>query len=172
MGPKKKANVRGSGVLYHSVGALGADAGFWMRSQEFQVEEGRCGDYWGCAGGSAEIPVVKKDGNNYFYSPQGNMTAFSDGNAQGRHCKKQGTGNEKPVGEWNTLDLYCHGDTSIHVVNGKVAMVLYHNSQSDKGEFTPLIKGKIQLESEGAELFYREIMVQGIEGLPAALLKE
>jgi hypothetical protein len=171
-GQKKKANVRGSGVLYHSVGSLGADWGFWMRSQEFQVEEGRCGDFWGCAGGTAEIPAVKDANNNYFYSPQGAMTTFSDGNPQGRHCKKQGPSYEKPAGEWNTLDLYCHGDTSIHVVNGKVAMVLYHNSQNDNGKLTPLVKGKIQFESEGAEVFYREIMLQGIDKLPAGLLKE
>jgi hypothetical protein len=170
-GHKKKANIRGSGVLYHSVGPHGADWGFWMRSQEFQVEEGRSGDYWGCAGGSADIPAAKV-GNDYFYSPRGTMTTFSEGNKQGRHCKKQGQSKEKPVGEWNTLDLYCHGDTSIHVVNGKVAMVLYHNSQNDNGKFTPLVKGKIQFESEGAELFYREVMVQGIGQLPVGLLME
>jgi hypothetical protein len=159
-GQKKKANIRGSGVLYHSVGALGADWGFWMRSQEFQVEEASCGDFWGCAGGTADIPAVKDVSNNYFYNPQGVLTTFSEGNSQGRHCKKQGISYEKPAGEWNTLDLYCHGDTSIHVVNGKVAMVLYYNSQNDKGKFTPLVKGKIQFESEGAEVFYREIALQ------------
>src|SRR5437016_2332715 len=45
---KKKSNPRkdkkrDSGVLYHAVGKHGADFGFWMRSQEFQIQEGDCG---------------------------------------------------------------------------------------------------------------------------------
>ena len=44
--PKRNAK-RDSGLLYHAVGTHGADGGFWMRSQEFQIQEGDCGDYWG-----------------------------------------------------------------------------------------------------------------------------
>jgi len=78
---------------------------------------------------------------------------------------------ENPSGQWNTLDLYCHGDTSIHVVNGKVMMVLYHNQQSENGKDLPLTKGRIQLQSEGAELFYRDIRIQPIDHLPSELMK-
>ena len=42
-----------------------------------------------------------------------------------------------------------HGDTSVHVVNGKVMMILYHNSQVENGQVLPLTGGKIQLQSEG-----------------------
>jgi hypothetical protein len=63
--------------------------------------------------------------------------------------------------------LYCHGDTSIHVVNGKVMMILYHNKQMDNGQESPLIKGKIQIQSEGAEIFYKDIKIQAITKLPA-----
>jgi hypothetical protein len=171
-GQKKKGNRKDSGLLYHSVGPYGADYGAWMRAQEFQVEEGTTGDYWGCAGGIADIPANKVSANNYVYSPQGTLTTFSETNAVGRHCTKQGISYEKPSGEWNTLDLYCNGDTSIHVVNGKVAMVLYHNSQANNGGKTPLVKGKIQLQSEGGELFYRRVQIMDIKQLPAGLLKE
>lgn len=44
---QKKNKKRDNGLLYHSVGPYGADYGAWMRSQEFQVEEGNTGDYWG-----------------------------------------------------------------------------------------------------------------------------
>ena len=169
-GQKKKGNRKDSGLLYNSVGAFGADYMAWMRAQEFQVEEGNCGDYWGCAGGMATIPVIKKDKDNYLYSPQGTMTAFSSESADGRHVIKQ-AGDEKPSGEWNTLDLYCHGDTSIHVLNGKVAMVLYKNSQTDKGKVSPMTGGKIQLQSEGAEVFYRNIKIQPVSRLPKVYLK-
>lgn len=169
-GQKKKGNRKDSGLLYHSVGKLGADYMAWMRAQEFQIEEGNCGDYWGCAGGAAEIPVTKKSDTEFIYDPQGQPTLFSQDSKNGRHCIKQ-AGDEKPSGEWNTLDLYCHGDTSIHVLNGKVAMVLYHNSQVDNGKQTPMAAGKIQLQSEGAEVFFRHIQIQPISKLPAELIK-
>jgi hypothetical protein len=164
-GQKKKGNKKDSGLLYHSVGKFGADYMAWMRAQEFQVEEGNCGDYWGCAGGAADIPVTRKLKGDYVFDANGTMLSFSEGSRNGRHCIKQ-AGDEKQSGEWNTLDLYCHGDTSIHVLNGKVAMVLYHNSQIDEGKRTPMVKGKIQLQSEGAEIFYRRIRMQQITSLP------
>jgi hypothetical protein len=168
---QKKGKKKDSGLLYHSVGQYGADYGAWMRSQEFQIEEGNCGEYWGVAGGTADIPVVKKpDMAAYIYSPQGTPATFSQGSKQGRHCMK-GTDAENSSGQWNTLDLYCHGDTSIHVVNGKVIMVLYRNRQVDKGQESPLTKGKIQLQSEGAEIFFKGIKIQAIDKLPAELIK-
>lgn len=168
---QKKGKKKDSGLLYHSVGKYGADYGAWMRSQEFQIEEGNCGDYWGVAGGMADMPVIKKSETDYVYTPQGTMLVFSQGSPQGRHCIKQGD-SENPTGQWNTVDLYCHGDTSIHVVNGKVMMVLYHNRQLDNGQELPLIKGKIQVQSEGAEVFYKQIKIQPIDRLPAELIKQ
>ena len=38
------------------------------------------------------------------------------------------------------------------------------------GEELPLTKGKIQLQSEGAEVFYRDIKIEPIEEIPADLL--
>ena len=166
---QKKNKKKDSGLLYHSVGPYGADWGAWMRSQEFQVEEGNCGDYWGCAGGAADVPAIKKSDSQYVYTPSGNAYTFRADNSIGRHCIKAGDA-ERPTGEWNTLDLYCHGDTSVHVVNGKVMMILYHNSQVEKGQVAPLVKGKIQLQSEGAEIFYKQIRIQPIGKIPAELL--
>jgi hypothetical protein len=98
------------------------------------------------------------------------LLTFSQGSKQGRHCVKNGDA-ENPSGQWNTLDLYCHGGTSIHMVNGKVMMVLYHNRQLDNGLESPLAKGKIQIQSEGAEVYYRHIQIEPINGLPVALIK-
>ena len=151
---QKKGKKKDSGLLYHSVGKYGADYGAWMRAQEFQIEEGNTGDYWGCAGGEADIPADKKSETDYVYDPRGTLLRFSQQSKQSRHCIKQGDA-ENPSGQWNTMDLYCHGDTSIHVLNGKLAMVLYKNSQTDKGKVSPMTGGKIQLQSEGAEVFYR-----------------
>lgn len=166
---QKKNKKKDSGLLYHSIGPYGADFDAWMRSQEFQVQEGDCGDYWGCAGGMARIPVIKKD-SMYEYSPGGEWYTFRNDNSIGRHCVKRGDA-EKPSGQWNTLDLYCHGDTSVHVVNGKVMMVLYSNGQADHDKVHPLTKGRIQLQSEGAEVYYRNIRIQPINSLPHSLLQ-
>lgn len=168
---QKKGKKKDSGLLYHSVGKYGADYGAWMRSQEFQIEEGNCGDYWGVAGGMAEVPVIKKSETEYIYSPKGTLTTFKEGTKQGRRCIKNGDA-ENPTGQWNTLDLYCHGDTSIHVVNGKVMMILYHNQQVENVNQMPLMKGKIQVQSEGAEIYYRQIKIQPIERLPVGLIKQ
>jgi Domain of Unknown Function (DUF1080) len=167
---QKKNKKKDSGLLYHCVGANGADYGAWMRSQEFQVEEGNCGDYWGVAGGMEDIPAAKNLKGDFVYDPLGKSYNFSDGSEVGRHCLKRGDA-ESPSGQWNTLDLYCFGDTSIHVINGTAMMVLYRSSQNEKGQVSPLKKGKIQIQSEGAEVFYKQIKIQPINKLPAGLLK-
>jgi hypothetical protein len=163
-GQKKNKN-RDSGLLYHSVGKYGADYGAWMRSQELQIEETNTGDYWGVAGGMADIPVVKKSEKEYDYDPRGTFITFREAGPQGRRCFKS-TNEEKPTGEWNTVDLYCWVDTSVFVINGKVVMILYHQKQLENGQALPLTKGKIQIQSEGAEVFYRGIKIQTIKELP------
>jgi len=167
---QKKTKKRDSGLLYFAVGDHGADYGAWMRSQEFQIEEGNCGDYWGVAGGMQDIPAIKKSDSEYVYNPSGQLYTFSATSKVGRHCIKQGD-SENVSGEWNTLDLYCHGDTSVHIINGKVMMVLYHSAQLENGQVLPLIKGKIQLQSEGAEIFYKHIMLEPLRTIPAIFLK-
>ena len=100
----------------------------------------------------------------------GQLYTFSATSNVGRHCIKQADA-ENPSGEWNTLDLYCHGDTSVHVINGKVMMVLYHSQQMENGKALPLNKGKLQIQSEGAEVFYKDIMIKPLDAIPAELLK-
>jgi len=165
----KKNKKRDSGLLYHSVGRRGADFGFWMRSQEFQIEEGNCGDYWGVAGGIEDIKAIKKSDSEYVYSPIGQWNTFSATSKTGRRCIKTGDA-EKPSGEWNTLDLYVHGDTSAHVINGKLMMVLYRSRQLENGKELPLTKGLLQIQSEGAEVFYKQIMIKPLNAIPSELL--
>jgi hypothetical protein len=167
---QKKGKKKDSGLLYFAIGKQGADYGAWMRSQEFQIQEGDCGDYWGVSGGMEDIKAIKKSDSEYVYNPAGQLYTFSATSKVGRHCIK-GSDAEKPSGEWNTLDLYCHGDTSIHVINGKVVMVLYHSRQMDNGQAHPLAKGKLQIQSEGAEVYYRGIRTRSIDAIPAGLLK-
>jgi hypothetical protein len=117
-----------------------------------------------------DVKVIKKSDSAYVYDPGGQLYNFSANSKAGRHCIKRGDA-EKPLGEWNTLDLYCYGDTSVHVINGKVMMMLLHSKQWDNGKELPLTKGKLQIQSEGAEVFYKDIRVQPLFSIPGKLLK-
>jgi hypothetical protein len=169
--PPSKSGKKDSGLMYHAVGPQGADGGFWMRSQEFQIEEGDCGDYWACAGAIFDIRARKEQDSSYVYSKDGDLLTFSTSSSNGRNCKKYPDA-EKPSGEWNTIDLYCFGNTSVHVVNGVVTMVLNNSRQFESGKEIPLTKGKIQIESEGAEIFYRNIKICSIDKLPDKILNQ
>lgn len=165
---QKKDKPRDSGLLYHAVGPHGVDGGAWMRSQEFQIEEGNTGDYWGVAGGVQDIPALQVNGK-HVYDPSMEPVTFSATGAAGRHCVKKGL--YEINGGWNTIDLYCFKDTSVHVVNGNTVMVLFNSRQQDSDRFTPLIKGKIQIQSEGAEVYYKDIFVENIKGIPREILR-
>jgi hypothetical protein len=167
--PKRNAK-RDSGLLYHAVGPHGADGAFWMRSHEFQIQEGDCGDYWGCGGAFADVPATNQGSDKFIYSAGASLLTFRDRGPNGRNCVKYPDA-EKPSGEWNVIDLYCFNDTSIHVVNGKVVMVLHNLRQPDGSGDKPLNKGKIQIQSEGAEIFYRNLEVEDITELPEKLMK-
>ena len=164
--PSFKDRKRDSGILYHAVGPHGVDAKSWMRSQEFQIQETDCGDYWGVAGGVFDIPATKNDKGLFVYDEKGTPLTFKDNSEVGRRCVKNPDA-EKPTGEWNIIELYCRGDSSIHVVNGVVVMRLYHSRQLDNGMEIPLTKGKIQLQSEGCEIFYRALRLEPIDKMPA-----
>jgi hypothetical protein len=167
---QKKGKKKDSGLLYFAVGEHGADYWAWMRSQEFQIQEGDSGDYWGVAGGMQDIRAIKKSESEYVYDPKGQLYTFSATSKAGRRCIK-GSDAEKPSGEWNTLDLYCHGDTSVHMMNGKVVMVLYNSQQMDNGKAGRLAKGKLQIQSEGPEVFYKDIKIKSLDAIPGELLK-
>ncbi|HWA26435.1 MAG TPA: DUF1080 domain-containing protein [Lacunisphaera sp.] len=160
---------RDSGVLYHSVGPHATGWFFWMRSQEFQVQEHDCGDYWSVGGTSIKVHANKQgsaEKPDYVYSPGGAYEVFRSGAKAGGHVRHS-VDAEKEHGQWNTLDLYCLGQTSLHVVNGVLVMVLRESEQPDgNGGWIPLTKGKIQLQSEGAEVFYRNITVEPIDRFP------
>ncbi len=75
---------------------------------------------------------------------------------------------DKPVGQWNTLDLYVVGNHAIHVVNGVPVMEVWDicEPEGGNGACLPLTHGAIQLQSEGAETFFRNITLEPIARLP------
>ncbi|WJJ97739.1 ThuA domain-containing protein [Algibacter luteus] len=159
---------RDSGILYHCTGPNGAFWNVWMQSQEFQVQEGDMGDYYALAGTIIDIPSVKKEGQKEFdYAVEGQLHTFSSTEKKfPAHCNK-GLNNENPHGEWNTLELICFEGTSLHIVNGKVVNALFNSRHKDLDDnIVPLQKGRIQIQSEAAEAFYKTIKIKSIDKIP------
>ncbi len=102
--------------------------GVWPKSLECQLGSGNAGDFW----------VIG--------------TTLSVFNAKMRSMDRRTVnltnGSEKPIGEWNKYVIVCSGDTVTCVVNGDVVNYGWKASQP---------KGAICLQSEGAEIHFRNI---------------
>jgi hypothetical protein len=162
--PPREDTVRDSGLLYHCVGPHGAGSGFWMRSFEIQIQEGDCGDFHSVAGVLVDTEAVpfdpaKPDGI-MVHKPGAPMVAGIK-----RRIIKDGD-YERPTGQWNQIEIVCLGDTALHIVNGRVNLRLKNLRHVVDGNEVPLTRGKIQLQSEAAEIFYRNIEVRPITRVP------
>jgi hypothetical protein len=167
--PPREEKPRHSGLLYHCVGPHGAGGTHWMRSFECQIQEHDCGDFWSVDRVIIDVEAVNKDPKD----PKSDLV-FKKGAAKVAGTTRRilkDTDHEKPAGEWNTIELYCVGQTSAHVVNGKVVMVLQGLRQRIAGIEAPLTRGKLQLQSEGAEVFYRNLAIRPISEIPKNILE-
>jgi hypothetical protein len=171
--PPRENAVRDSGILYHCVGEHGAAGTFWMQSQECQVQERDCGDYWSVAGAIVDIeaeplernpasPIRYRIGAMKARVPRTLTLPNGQTRTDPRIIKSHDA--EKKTGEWNTIEVLCFKDTSVHVVNGQVVMILTGSRRKVGEKEVPLTKGKIQIQSEGAEVFYKNILIRPIAG--------
>jgi hypothetical protein len=167
--PRDKPDTRrDSGLLYHVHAAPGADGRTWARSIELQIQEHDVGDLYAVGSAIAVRAKARPDTKPtlYDYDPAGEWTFFSQSQGASGRCIKQ-PDNEKPTGEWNTVELIAFHDDSIHIVNGKVVMRLHGPVRIDADLPTPVTSGPIILQSEGAEVFYRDIQIRPITAIPA-----
>jgi hypothetical protein len=178
--PRTGGGTRNSGVLYHSHGAYGAFLNSWMQSMEFQLQEhsqgmlipvGSTAGRKGIADADWRLGATVAVGQDsslpypmrrFMVGGRKVAIAFPAYNVQ------PAINAEKPAGEWNTIELYTFLDRSIHVVNGVPVLEAEALTTSEsKGMPTrPLTRGRIQLESEGAEAFFRNITIEPINQLP------
>jgi hypothetical protein len=156
-----------SGILYDSQGKCGVDYWrSWMLGQEFQVMEGHMGDYWNIATSAIDIRAFIPEGEmNSVASPKQEFLAMGAGTDNPGFCMRSAD-YESPKGEWTELELICFGDKSLHIVNGHVVMILRNSRYIDNGHSVTLNKGRIQLQSEAAEVFYKDIMIRNITSIP------
>lgn len=171
MHPPRERGPRDSGLLYHGFGEPGG-VSYWMNSQELQIQEGDMGDYWPTGDVEISVPSVPLDENFYIFKEGADLrtyyfaqileTASEDSLARRRVFKAFDA--EKPLGQWNEVELITLGDSSIHIVNGKVVMRLFNSARMSNKQ--PLSSGKIILQSEGAEVFYKDIFIKNIKEIP------
>jgi hypothetical protein len=148
--------VRDSGMMYHSVGPLGAvkagggaladppSSGYFMTSMELQIAQDDVGSCY-------SLGPIALDGGAFAQVASGQY--------------------EKPVGEWNSVEVFVVGNESVHLVNGqKVVHVEGAMLIDADGGRVPLTRGKIQLQSESMEIYFRAITLSPIDRFPPALL--
>lgn len=100
---------------------------------------------------SIECQIQEHDTGDFYMV--GGTTIVADGVTE-KSYKKKSKETENPTGEWNTVEVICDGDTITHIVNGVVV---------NKGTNASVSKGKIVLQSEGAEIFFRNVELTPIK---------
>lgn len=176
--PPRLNAVRDSGLLYHVHAEPGAEGRTWARSIELQIQEKDTGDLYAIGSSIAVRVKVRPEppreagapapalvNRIYEYDPKGLWMYFTQGSGSPGRVVKQ-PDNEKPTGEWNTVELICVGSEAIHVVNGKVVMRLFDPRRIDGARPEPVTSGPLILQSEGAEVFYRDITLRPLEAIP------
>lgn len=143
--------VRDAGVIVHVHG----DDTIWPNGIECQIQEGDTGDLW-VIGSKASSRVDKTIQN---YSPDGSLQTKGDPE-QKFHRFHRGYCWERPG--WNSVELEVRGDHAKFYVNGHLVNEAIDMKYWDETEsvWKPLTSGKIVIQAEGAELYYRNIKIK------------
>jgi hypothetical protein len=121
---------RDNGILYYV--PVDAKDIVWPKSIECQIQEGDVGDFW-----LVDHTTIVVDGKR-----------TPPDSAYLRVVKKRDA--ERPSGEWNRVEVIANKGKITYIVNGIVV---------NEGEDPSLTKGKIIIQSEGAEIYYRKIEI-------------
>jgi Domain of Unknown Function (DUF1080) len=166
----RSLSKRDNGLLY---GLVGEDK-VWPTCAECQIEEGDVGDFF-LVGGVRGIQVPHSAGlNGQNVSPitgwpkPGNAPAANSQSkapeepTSGRKIKD---GNFEMLDNWNVVEVIWQGDKALHIVNGRAVNAITSLQQPDPqnpGKFIPLTRGKIAIEIEYAETWFRRIEVKSL----------
>lgn len=165
----RETQAPNNGLLYHTHGAPGVVWGTWSQAVEFEIMTGSVGMVVPVGEAISVVAAAVEDPTliapKLRFSPTGRPTTAKGGTADWNIEAYADA--EKPAGEWNTLDLYVLGDRAVHVVNGAPVMEV----RDLKAGGQPLTHGAIQLQSEGAETFFRDIVLEPITALPKVVAR-
>ncbi|WP_404478455.1 DUF1080 domain-containing protein [Novosphingobium sp. BL-52-GroH] len=164
--PADNPKPRNNGVLYHSYGPFGALTDTWMNSVELEMVPGQVGglnpaglgvNFRTSVGRDMSLPSQTK--RHYMFNGRDVNIGLA-----GFEFVQQAGDPESAIGTWNSIDLYVVGDSAVHVVNGTPVMAVHGIRSNPEGAV--LDRGKIQLQSEGAETFFRNVTIEPIKRLP------
>ena len=122
-----------NGVLVHA--GTPNELGVWPKCQEVQLAHENAGDFW----------VIGTE----ITTPLEGVPGFENV-VRGRRHLNFADGAENPPGEWNDLRIVCRGDTIAVSVNDRIVNVGTHSDAT---------RGAICLQSEGAPIEYRDIVL-------------
>ncbi|HWQ55789.1 MAG TPA: DUF1080 domain-containing protein [Bryobacteraceae bacterium] len=142
----RETKARDSGILFH----VGGDDKVWPRSIEFQMIEGGTGDIIVVDGTSLTVKGETRD--------KGRFDRFGKGPWQDVIGYRDPNGEvEKPRGKWNRMEMWVEGDKVRMHLNGKLV---------NEGTGASVTKGKILFQSEGAEVWFRNIVLRPLRPTP------
>jgi len=162
--PRTKAK-RDAGLLYHHAGPEKV----WPTTVECQIQEGDTGDIWAVpvtrvtatVDPKTVSPVVTTNRTGVVRT---NFTpVFLPGGEPFIATSRVIRNPENEVEGWNTVEVIIRGDSAIHIVNGKTNNVCSHMEAKIGDNWVPLKKGRIALQLEGAEVFYRNIEIKQLK---------
>ena len=163
-GPRKGL-ARDSGFLFHAGGEEGGFARIWLYSFEANIVEGGIGDFWLVGNeeeGYTATGRVTVRGGQRIFDPKGGENVTLTKHAQGPFRWWGFDPDWKDVagfrskdeiakqGEWTRLEVVAEGDAAEFYVDGVLV-----NRVTDLSRTS----GRLQIQSEGAEVFYRNITV-------------
>lgn len=170
----RETKARDSGILIHGVGEDGAAGGVWLESIESQIIEGGAGDIILVAGKNRPTAsaTIRQEGKEMIWDTKGEAVTRDRGrfNWWGRSPEwkdelgfRGAKDIESKTGEWNRQEVFADGNRITYVLNGKVVNHAYDLANS---------AGKIQLQSEGAEIFFRKVEIEPVGKVPAPVSAE
>lgn len=147
----RQNSVRDAGVIFHQ---FGPDK-VWPRGAECQIQEGDTGDLWLVrVRGTSRVSDV-----DLCYQPHHPLLTLGDGKNEYAHVPRSYFWE---VPGWNKVKMEVNGDKAKFYLNGKlvneVLDLQYFDEQTQT--YKPLTKGKILLQAEGAEVYYRNIFIK------------
>lgn len=162
LAPRAEPDVaRDSGVCFH----VQPPDVVWPVSVECQIQEGDTGDAWLIK--TRATSRVHADTQGYWPAKRSGGTEVTKGEPKMYRRFIRYYYHERP--EWNRLEIVVRGDRASYFVNGQLVneVTAMKRWNEATGEWLPLTKGKILLQAEGAEILYRNVVLEPL-GQPGA----
>ncbi|MDX2022987.1 MAG: DUF1080 domain-containing protein [Deltaproteobacteria bacterium] len=158
---------RDAGILLHATGKHGASGPShnWMRSIECQIQEGDCGDLWSVGGVQVKaraVPYQEGATPALRFDPAARRIDVPLNDPTHEPRVRRSHNAERPRGQWNVTEIITRGNAATFVVNGARVMEYEDAHILEEGRRVPLRRGRIQLQSEGAEIFFADVRLRGL----------